>query len=278
MIFDHIQRQTLCRGRFRVDRPFADEVAVVTGAGRGMGLAFARALCAHGAKVVIAEIDPETGDAAARALSAEGHEAEFHQVDVASVASIEALTAAVMARHGRIDMLVNNAGVAAAGPTEDVTEEEWDRVYGIMLKGVFFCSQIIGRVMIAQGGGRILNICSMAGIGGWAKRALYTPAKAGSIALTQVLGVEWAPYGIRVVGINPGQVETPLNDYVFERGLADRETFANRAPMRRFATPDEIAEAVVFLLSREASHITAEVVTIDGGWIAWGGIETPVGV
>ena len=124
----------------------------------------------------------------------------------------------------------------------------------------------------------ILNICSMAGLGGWAKRALYTPAKAGAIALTHVLGVEWARHGVRVVGISPGQVETPLNEVVFKAGLADRETFTNRAPMRRFASPEEIAEAVRFLVSDEASGITAEVVTIDGGWIAWGGIEEPAGV
>ena len=261
-----------------MDRLFDGQTAIVTGAGRGMGFAFARALCANGARVIIAEVDPDTGREAERVLTAEGHSAEFHHVDVASVPSIQAMVDAVMARHGRIDMLVNNAGVAAGGPSEDVTEAEWDHVYGIMLKGVFFCSQLVGRVMIAQGGGRILNICSMAGVGGWAKRALYTPAKAGSIALTQVLGVEWAQHGVRVVGINPGQVETPLNDYVFERGLADRETFTNRAPMRRFASPEEMAEAVVFLLSGDASYVTAEVVTIDGGWMAWGGIEAPVGV
>lgn len=261
-----------------VDRPFEGQTAIVTGAGRGMGFAFAGALCRNGASVIIAELDPATGREAERSLVAAGYEADFIQVDVSSVAAIGGMVDAVVARHGRIDMLVNNAGVAAAGPSEDVTEEEWDRVHGIMLKGVFFCSQLVGRVMIAQGGGRILNICSMAGIGGWAKRALYTPAKAGAIALTQVLGVEWASLGVRVVGINPGQVETPLNDYVFERGLADRETFANRAPMRRFASPEEMADAVVFLLSSEASFVTAEVVTIDGGWLAWGGIEAPVGV
>src|SRR5215212_9487261 len=217
-----------------------------------MGFAFARALCRNGARVVIAEVAPETGRNAAQTLTAEGYDVEFRHVDVAHVPSIQAMVDSVVARDGRIDMLVNNAGVAAGGPSEDVTEAEWDRVYGIMLKGVFFCSQLVGRVMIANGGGRILNICSMAGIGGWAKRALYTPAKAGAIALTQVLGVEWASYGIRVVGINPGQVETPLNEYVFERGLADREVFTNRAPMRRFATPEEMAEAVVFLLSPDA--------------------------
>lgn len=253
------------------------QVAIVTGAGQGMGRAFAEALAAAGATVAIAEINEVTGRAAAADLTAAGRSAEFHHVDVRRTSDIQVMVDALVSRHGRIDILVNNAGVAAGGPSEDVTEEEWDRVYGIMLTGLFRCSQIVGRVMIRQQSGRIVNICSMAGVGGWAKRALYTPAKAGAIALTHVLGVEWARHGIRVVGINPGQIETPLNEFVFAQGLADRETFANRAPMRRFGTPEEISAALLFLVSDEALHITAEVVTIDGGWMAWGGVEELVG-
>jgi len=243
-----------------------------------MGQAFARALAAAGAHVAVAELNADTGEAAAAEIRAAGGRATAYQVDVRQRDEIQAMVDDLVARHGRVDILINNAGLAAGGPSEDVTDEQWDLVYGVMLKGLFVCSQIAGRVMIAQGSGVVLNICSMAGIGGWAKRALYTPAKAGAISLTQVLGVEWARHGVRVVGISPGQVETPLNEVVFKAGLADRETFTNRAPMRRFASPEEIADAVVFLVSDAASGITAEVVTIDGGWIAWGGVEEPVGV
>lgn len=253
-------------------------VAIVTGAGQGMGQAFARALAAAGARVAVAELNADTGEAAAAEIRAAGHLATAYRVDVRDRDRIQAMVDDLVARHGRVDILVNNAGLAAGGPSEEVTDEQWDLVHGVMLKGLFLCSQIAGRVMIAQGSGVVLNICSMAGIGGWAKRALYTPAKAGAISLTQVLGVEWARHGVRVVGISPGQVETPLNEVVFKAGLADRETFTNRAPMRRFASPEEIADAVVFLVSDAASGITAEVITIDGGWIAWGGIEAPVGV
>ena len=255
------------------------KVAVVTGAGQGMGRAFAQTLAEEGALVAIAEIDAQTGRQAAEEIAAQGLQARFYQVDVRSSAAIGAMVDDLVATAGQVDILVNNAGVAAGGPSEDVTEEEWDRVYGIMLAGLFRCSQAVARAsMIPRRKGVIVNICSMAGLGGWAQRALYTPAKAGAIALTHVLGVEWARYGIRVVGINPGQIETPLNEYVFERGLADRQTFTNRAPMRRFASPEEIARVVRFLVSDEASHITAEVITVDGGWMAWGGIEEPVGV
>ena len=254
------------------------KVAIVTGAGQGMGRAFAQTLAEEGAFVAIAEIDAQAGLRAAEELTSTGLKARSYPTDVRSSAAISDLVGDLMAREGRIDILVNNAGVAAAGPSEDVTEDEWDRVYGIMLTGLFRCSKAVARAsMIPRQEGVIVNICSMAGVGGWAQRALYTPAKAGAIALTHVLGVEWARHGIRVVGINPGQIETPLNQYVFDRGLADRETFTNRAPMRRFGSPEEIARVVRFLVSDEASHITAEVVTVDGGWMAWGGIEEAVG-
>lgn len=254
-------------------------VAIVTGAGQGMGRAIAQTLTEEGALVAIADVNRETGQKAADELGAAGLLARFYEIDVRDSPAIRAMVDDLVARDGQVDILINNAGVAAGGPSEDVTEEEWDRVYGIMLAGVFRCSQAVARAsMIPRQQGVILNICSMSGLAGWAQRALYTPAKAGAIALTHVLGVEWARHGIRVVGINPGQIETPLNEYVFERGLADRETFTNRAPMRRFGCPEEIARAVRFLVSDEASYITAEVVTIDGGWIAWGGIEEPVGV
>lgn len=263
----------------RVSSSLEGRVAVVTGAGQGMGRAFAQWLAEAGCLVALAELDADSGGKAEAELLSQGLAARAYQVDVRDSAAIDAMMADLVERQGRIDILVNNAGLPAGGPSEDVTDEDWDRVYGVMLAGLFRCSRAAARAsMIPRRSGVIVNICSMAGIGGWAQRALYTPAKAGAIAMTHVLGVEWARYGIRVVGISPGQVETPMNTWVFERGLADRETFTNRAPMRRFASPEEMAGLVGFLVSDEASYITAEVITVDGGWIAWGGIEEPIGV
>ena len=245
-------------------------VAIVTGAGQGMGWAFANALCEAGAAVAVAEVNEKTGRRAVSRLEEAGHTAHFFGVDVRKSDQVEAMAVSLVKEFGRIDILVNNAGVPSGGSSEDVTEEEWDRVMGIMLKGLFRCSQIVGRHMIAQRRGSIVNIASIAGFGGWLERACYGTAKAGVIALTQILGVEWAKYGVRVNAIAPGQVETPLNEYVFSRGLADRATFTNRTPMRRFADPSEIAEAVLFLAGDESSYMTAEIVTMDGGWTAWG--------
>lgn len=247
----------------------SERVVVVTGAGQGMGRIFAQALCEAGARVGVAEVDEGAGRRAAEELTAGGHTALAYTVDVRSGEQVQDMVDDLLDRFGRLDGLVNNAGVASGGLSEQVAQEEWDRVIGIMLSGVFRCSQIAARVMIPQGYGAIVNIASIAGIGGWYERACYNTAKAGVIALTQTLGIEWARHNVRVNAIAPGQVETPLNEYVFSRGLGDRQTFTNRAPMRRFAQPTEMAEAVLFLLGDESSYIAAEVLAIDGGWLAW---------
>lgn len=247
-----------------------DRVVVVTGGGRGMGRAFAERLVSEDAIVAIAEIDEETGQETERSLRDAGGRAHFYPTDVRQSDQIQRVVDDLLDRYGHLDGLVNNAGVASGGPSESVTEDEWDRVLSIMLTGVFRCSQIAARTMLDQGRGSIVNIASIAGIGGWYERACYNTAKAGVNALTKVLGIEWAENGVRVNAVAPGQIETPLNEYVFSQGLGDRETFTNRAPQRRFAQPAEVADVVAFLLSDESSYITAETIVIDGGWLAWG--------
>jgi NAD(P)-dependent dehydrogenase (short-subunit alcohol dehydrogenase family) len=255
-------------------------VAIVTGAGQGMGLAFARRLAGAGALVAIAEVVEDTGRQAADDLLSAGLRANFYHLDVRDGSAVNAMVDDLVANHGRLDVLVNCAGVFAGGPSLDVTREEWDRVLAINLTAVFACSQAAARVMIPRRSGSIINIGSLTAMGGWAKRACYGTSKAAVVALTQILGVEWIQYGVRVNAINPGQIETPFNEAAFKAGLGDREVFTNRAPMRRFGLPEEIAEAVLFLASDESSNVTAQSITIDGGWMAWGSLASsdPLGV
>jgi 3-oxoacyl-[acyl-carrier protein] reductase len=255
-------------------------VAIVTGAGQGMGRSFAQVLAEAGATVAVAEVVPGRGQQAVHELRASGLSADVYELDVRDRGAVEAMVADLAARHGRIDVLVNCAGIFAGGPSEDVTPEEWDWVIGINLTAVFACSQAVARVMIPQGSGSIINIGSLTAMGGWAKRACYGTSKAAVVALSQILGVEWIRYGIRVNAINPGQIETPFNEAAFKAGLGDREVFTNRAPMRRFGTPEEIADAVLFLASDESSNVNAQAITIDGGWMAWGSLtsDDPLGI
>ena len=255
-------------------------VAIVTGAGQGMGRAFAQRLAEAGAAVAIAELSPETAASAVDELASAGLQAIAYPLDVRDHAAVDAMVDDLAARFGRVDVLVNCAGVFAGGPSEEVTAEEWDRVIGINLTAVFSCSQSVTRVMIPQRSGSIINVGSLTAMGGWAKRACYGTSKAAVVALTQILGVEWIRYGIRVNAVNPGQIETPFNAAAFAAGLGDRETFTNRAPMRRFGSPQEVAEAVLFLASDEASNVNAQAITIDGGWMAWGSLTAadPLGI
>ena len=255
-------------------------VAIVTGAGQGMGRSFAQILAEAGATVAVVEVVPGRGQQAVDELAAAGHRAVLYELDVRDRVAIDAMVVDLEQRYGRIDVLVNCAGIFAGGPSEEVTAEEWDRVIGINLTAVFMCSQAVARVMIPQGSGSIINIGSLTAMGGWAKRACYGTSKAAVVALSQILGVEWIKHGIRVNAINPGQIETPFNEAAFKAGLGDREVFTNRAPMRRFGTPEEIADAVLFLASDESSNVNAQSITIDGGWMAWGSLtsDDPLGI
>ena len=255
-------------------------VAIVTGAGQGMGRSFAQILAEAGATVAVVEVVPGRGQVAVDELHAQGLRADLYELDVRDRPAVDAMVTDLEARYGRIDVLVNCAGVFAGGPSEDVTADEWDRVIAINLTAVFSCSQAVARVMIPQGSGSIVNIGSLTAMGGWAKRACYGTSKAGVVALSQILGVEWIRYGIRVNAINPGQIETPFNEAAFKAGLGDREVFTNRAPMRRFGTPEEVADAVLFLASDESSNVNAQAITIDGGWMAWGSLtsDDPLGI
>ncbi len=250
---------------FRLD----GQVALVTGAGRGIGRALAEGLAASGAEVALTEIPDKLaeGQAAARQIAeATGQRCQAFPLDVRNVDTIDALVAEVVERFSRIDVLVNNAGVQVAGPALEVTESDWDAVLDVDLKGVFFCSRAAGRRMIEQHTpGSIVNLASQNGLVGYYNRAAYCSAKAGVVNLTRVLALEWAPHGIRVNAIAPTFIRTPLGEQTLkDEGF--RKDILSRIPLGRIGEPEDVVGAAVFLASSAAALVTGHTLVVDGGW------------
>ena len=240
-------------------------IAVVTGASRGIGLEIAKAMHTAGAHIVVADID---GDAGAR--SAKELEGDFVHTDVTDSGSVRAMVESVVANHGRIDSIVNNAGVVRNTPSEDVPDEEWSFVLKVNLDGVFWCCREAGRVMLRQGKGSIVNIASMSGvISNYPQpQAAYNVSKAGVIMLTKSLAGEWARRGVRVNAISPGYIATPMT----KKGLEIpewRDTWLSSTPMGRLGEPAEIGPLAGFLASDASSYMTGSNVLIDGGYTSW---------
>lgn len=248
---------------------FSGKTVVITGAGRGLGLGMARRFGQAGAHVVIAEIDPETGPQAAETLRREGLSASFELLDVRDPAQSVALVEKVTNERQRIDIWVNNAGVAHKGPAETMLPEQWEESLAVMLSGAFYCAQAVGRHMLAYGSGVIVNVASIAAYQFVEGRVAYSVPKAGLVMLTEALGIEWAKRGVRVVGIAPGVVMTEMVQKGIAEGTASVEAYERRAPMHRLGTVEEIAEAVLYLASDEASYVVGETMRVDGGWVAY---------
>jgi NAD(P)-dependent dehydrogenase (short-subunit alcohol dehydrogenase family) len=248
----------------------SDRIAVVTGAGRGIGLEIACALGQAGAIVVVADIDVANGQAAAESLRGSGLRAEFLQLDVTDSSAVKGAAAAVAANHGRIDVLVNNAGFADHPPTLECSDETYYRLMRVNLDGVFFCCREFGRYMTAAGRGAIVNIGSMSGIivNKPQPQAHYNTSKAGVHMLTKSLACEWAQTGVRVNAVAPGYIATEMT----LRGRSNPEWFncwSEMTPMGRCGEPREVASAVLFLASDAASYITGSILSVDGGYTAW---------
>ncbi|MGH2459741.1 MAG: SDR family NAD(P)-dependent oxidoreductase [Chloroflexota bacterium] len=247
------------------------QVAVVTGSGSGIGQAAAWALARAGADVVITELPSylERAEATAEQITrATGQRALVQALDVTHLEGITAAIAHSVERLGRIDILVNSAGVNRAVPALDVTEADWDFVVDVNLKGLFFCCQAAAREMIKSGHGKIVNLASINGVVGYFKRAAYCSSKAGVVNLTRVLAIEWAPNHINVNAVGPTFIETPLTVPT----LSDPTTRADilaRTPLGRVGKPEEVAGAIVFLASPAADLITGHTLLVDGGWTAW---------
>jgi NAD(P)-dependent dehydrogenase (short-subunit alcohol dehydrogenase family) len=243
-------------------------IALVTGAGSGLGLATARAFAREGARVMINDLREETARAAAAGLGSD-HGAVGG--DVSKEPDVDAMVQATLDRFGRIDILINNAGVPDSfAPTIEQPLSHWQRLIDIHLTGTYLVSKKVAPHMIAQGGGAMVNLSSIAGVVGLPVRTAYSAAKAGISMLTRVLGCEWGPHNIRVNAIAPGYILTPLTEGLMKEGRIAADVIRRRTPMGRMGRPEDIAEAMVFLCSDRARFITAITMPVDGGYCAWG--------
>ena len=240
------------------------KVAVVTGAARGIGAACARRFAAEGAVVVIGDILEEQGEATAQSIREAGGAAAFVACDTGDGPQARALIAETVSRHGRIDVLVNNAGIFTIADFLDVTEEEFDRVLRVNLRGYFLVGQAAAREMAAAGSGSIVNMSSVNGVMAIESIAAYVVSKGGVNQLTSVMSLALAPKGIRVNAIGPGTILTELSGSLLTDEAARRRVLS-RTPMGRVGQPEEIAGIAVFLASDDSSYVTGQVIYADGG-------------
>jgi NAD(P)-dependent dehydrogenase (short-subunit alcohol dehydrogenase family) len=259
-----------------------DKVAIVTGAGQGIGAATARRMAEEGAKVVVSDMNEETGRAVAEGI---GSAAVFVKADVSSLEDVKQLMSATVDAFGRLDILHNNAGVHETGFTSQATstelpEDVWDRVIAINLKGPWMCSKHAAPLLKDAGGGVIVNAASIGGLVGYPMGSAYGPSKAGIVQLTRVMALELAAQGTRVVCYAPGNTETPMVEKYYsdpslseeERRMVQQQLLGTHL-IPRLARPEEVADLVIFLASDQASAITGTCITIDAGTLAWRGLR-----
>lgn len=246
----------------------SNKVAVVTGAGRGIGKSIAIGLAKAGADVVLTSRTLSEIEITADEIKKSGRKALPIACDVGKSTDVRRLAQAAIGEFGQVDILVNNAGISPfVVPIEDLRESGWDKIIDINLKGVFMCSQEIGRDMIKRHSGKIINLTSIGGVIGFPGQAAYCVSKAGIIMLTKMFALEWGKYNINVNGIGPGMVETKLT----ETYLDNKELAKNRmesTPLRRFAKPIDIVGGALFLASDLSDYITGQIIFIDGGRLA----------
>lgn len=240
------------------------QVAFVTGGGRGIGKVFCQTLAEAGADVAVLDIDLKTAQQTANEIEAMGNSTLALQADVTRLDEVERVVEQTVNKFGRIDICVNNAGICIHENAENMTEYQWDSVVDINLKGVFLCCSAVGRVMIKQGRGKIINVASMSGsiVNRPQPQVAYNASKAGVVMITKSLAVEWAQHGIRVNAISPGYTLTEMTKTVSHYF----PTWEHMVPMKRLCEPEELRGALVFLAADASSYVTGHNLAVDGGY------------
>ena len=252
----------------KISYGLGEKVCLITGGAQGIGEACARLFLEQGAKVVIVDIQSERGQSLASQLQQQGHEILFIASDIGNKIEVDAVIKQVIAQHGRLDVLVSNAGIFKAAPFLEVSESDFDEVLRVNLKGAFLMGQAAARVMKDQGGGAIVHMSSVNGVLAIPEIASYNVSKGGLNQLTRAMALALADDGIRVNAVAPGTIATELASKAVLTSEEARNKILGRTPMKRLGDPSEVAHVVAFLASDAASYITGEVITVDGGRMA----------
>jgi NAD(P)-dependent dehydrogenase (short-subunit alcohol dehydrogenase family) len=247
------------------------KTALVTGAGRGIGREIARVLANAGADIIVAEFDTKTGKDAVKEMKSLGRNSFSVEVNVSDPSSVKKMTEGVYKKAKQVDILVNNAGVASNIPVEDTSDDEYKRIMGINLDGVFYCCRDVGKRMLARGSGSIVNIASMSGhvVNDPQPQAPYNISKAGVIMLTKSFAAEWAKRGVRVNCVSPGYIQTEMTKRGMEMYPAWKERWISMTPMGRVGEPSDVANAVWYLASDASKFATGTDLIVDGGYTSW---------
>ena len=257
-----VGRAKLAHTQEDIMKRLKDKVAIITGSGQGIGKATALLFAREGASVIVAEYNKDTGEAVATEINEAGGEGRFAQVDIANRESVQALISDVLETNGNIDVLVNNAGVIKDNTLEKMTDEEFDRVISVNLRGTYICTKEAAEIMRKQGSGVILNAASVVALYGNFGQTNYVASKAGVIGMTKVWARELGKYGIRVNAVAPGFISTDMIKDIPENVI---EMMLKKVPLRRMGQIEEVASVYAWLASDDASYVTGTVINVDGG-------------